>query len=383
MTPAQSKMEPERLAELLPTLPGLDRVREAASGLKAYLVGGTVRDLLLGRQRADIDVAVEGGGVDQLARRLGGTARAHERFATAIVRADDLEVDLVATRSETYARPGALPEVAPAGLLEDLARRDFTVNAMAVPLNAEPELIDPHGGLRDLGRGELRILHDGSFVDDPTRALRAARYSARYGLELEPATAGRLRETDLGTVSRQRVEAELRKLAAEPEARTGFGLLAEWGLFELEPGALDLIGAVSELTGGGRWARIADRGEAILAAALGRGIEEARRLAIAAPARPSQAVELAGRHSGVELTLARALGAEWLDRYASDWRRVRLEIDGDDLLAENIPEGPAIGRGLAAALSAKLDGEVSGRDEELRAALRAARETPPREGANS
>ncbi len=383
MTPAQPNMEPERLAELLPTLPGLDRVREAASGLEAYLVGGTVRDLLLGRERADIDVAVEGGGVEELARRLGGTARVHERFATAIVRTDDLEVDLAATRSETYARPGALPEVAHAGLPEDLARRDFTVNAMAVPLNAEPELIDPHGGLSDLGRGELRILHDGSFVDDPTRALRAARYAARYGFALEPATAERLRETDLGTVSGERVEAELRKLAAEPEVRTGFALLAEWGLLELEPGALDLVGAVSELAGGGPWATIADRGQAILAAALGRGIGESRRLAMATPARPSEAVELAGRHSGVELTLARALGAEWLDRYASDWRGVRLEIDGDDLLAEGVPEGPAIGRGLAEALRAKLDGEVSGRDEELRAALRAARETPPRDGANS
>src|SRR3989475_7626453 len=104
------KIEPEALGERLAALPGIERLREAAAGLPAYLVGGAVRDLLLGRSRADLDVAVEGE-VVELARRLGGEVRAHERFATAAVRVDGLEVDLAATRSETYARPGALPEV--------------------------------------------------------------------------------------------------------------------------------------------------------------------------------------------------------------------------------------------------------------------------------
>ncbi len=378
MNTAQPKIEPERLAELLIAVPGLDRLREATSGLAAYLVGGTVRDLLLGWDRADIDVAVEGGGVEELADRLGGTLRVHQRFDTATVRADGLEIDLAATRTETYARPGALPEVGPARLPEDLARRDFTVNAMAIPLATEPELIDPHGGLRDLERGELKILHERSFVDDPTRALRAARYSARYGFTLEAATAERLRDTDLGAVSRDRVEAELRKLAAEPEARKAFALLAEWGLLELEPDATELIGAVSELLAGGSWAAVANRDQAILAAALGRGVGDARRLAATTPARPSEGVELAGGHGGVELALARALGAEWLDRYLAEWRAVRLEIDGDDLLAEGIPAGPAIGRGLAEAIRAKLDGEVSGPAEELRVAVTAARQSPHR-----
>jgi tRNA nucleotidyltransferase (CCA-adding enzyme) len=374
MTAPRPKIDPSLLPERLLALPALDRVRAAAAGLDAYLVGGSVRDLLLRRERADIDVAVEGDAVDELARRLGGAARTHERFATATVRTDGLEIDLAATRAETYARPGALPDVSPAPLTEDLARRDFTMNAMAVPLATPTELVDPHRGLRDLERGELRILHEGSFVDDPTRALRAARYAARYGFTLEPATAERLREAHVEAVSRDRQEAELRKLAAEPAAAKGFALLSEWGLLELEPDAPGLIEAVLELLGAPPWAAIAERDEAVLRAALGRGIAEAHRLAQVTPGRPSEGVALARGRSGAELALARALGAGWLDRYASDWSRVRLEIDGDDLLAEGIPEGPAIGRGLTEAMRAKLDGEVSGADDELRVAVRAARE---------
>jgi tRNA nucleotidyltransferase (CCA-adding enzyme) len=373
MTPSSPKIEPERLVERLGALPGIDRLREAAAGLEAYLVGGTVRDLLLERDRTDVDVALEGDPME-LARRLGGEVRAHERFATATVRVDGLEIDLAATRAETYAHPGALPEVRPARLSDDLARRDFTVNAMAVPLASEPELVDPGGGLRDLRRGELRILHEGSFVDDPTRALRAARYAARYGFMLEPETASRLVNADLGTVSDDRVEAELGKLAAEPEAGRGFTLLAEWGLVELPPEAPQLIAAMSALVEAEPWATVAPREEAILAAALGRGLKEARRLAAATPSQPSEAVGLARGRGGVELALARAMGAEWLDRYLSEWRTVRLEISGDDLLAEGIREGPAIGRGLSEALRAKLDGELGGREQELAAALQAARQ---------
>ena len=112
MPPPKAKIEPERLAERLAALPGIERVREAATGISAYLVGGAVRDLLLGRERADIDVAVEGD-VAELVRRLGGEARAHERFDTASVRVGGLEADLAATRTETYARPARFPRCAP------------------------------------------------------------------------------------------------------------------------------------------------------------------------------------------------------------------------------------------------------------------------------
>jgi len=373
LSPAKASAHPESLPERLNALAGIERVREAASGLPAYLVGGAVRDLLLGRSRADIDVAMEGD-VGELATRLGGRVRSYARFATATVRVDGLEVDLAATRTETYARPGALPDVRPASLAEDLSRRDFTVNAMAVPLAGTPNLIDPHGGLGDLKRGELRVLHSASFIDDPTRALRAARYAVRYDFDLERDTQEHLRSTDLATVSSDRVVAELRKLAAEPEARRGFELLAEWGLLELLDGAGELIGRVAALVHDEPWRSVASRQDAVLAAALERGLGEAAELARAKPERPSEAVDLARGRPGVLLALARALGAEWLDRYVAEWRDVRLEIDGDDLLAEGIEEGPAVGRGLAAALRAKLDGEIAGREPELRTALAVARD---------
>jgi tRNA nucleotidyltransferase (CCA-adding enzyme) len=372
MTAQQRKIGPQGLAERLDALAGIDRARAAAAGLRAYLVGGAVRDLLLGLERADLDLAVEGDSLE-LARRLGGELRAHPRFQTATVRVDGIQIDIAATRAETYPRPGALPVVSPAGLGSDLARRDFSVNAMAVALSPESELVDPQGGLADLERGMLRTLHPNSLVDDPTRALRAARYSSRYGFELDPGTEAEVVAADLDTVSVERVDAELRKLARESEAARGFELLEAWGLIDLAADGARLAAAVGELLGAEPWTRIADPGDAVLAAALGRGMGAARRLADAKPSRPSEAVALARGLGGVELALGRALGAGWLDSYVSDWRSVRLDIDGADLLAAGVAEGPAVGRGLAAALRAKLDGEVAGPEEELRVALRAAR----------
>jgi tRNA nucleotidyltransferase (CCA-adding enzyme) len=372
MSSQGANIDLDRLPGLLGALPGVERVRAVAGDTPIYLVGGAVRDLLLGRTRADLDFAVEGDAA-ALGRRLEGDVRAHERFATATVEVDGVQLDLATARSETYPHPGALPEVRPASLSDDLARRDFTVNAMAVPLLGEPELIDPHGGRADLERGLLRVLHDRSFADDPTRARRAARYAARYGFELEPRTADLLRDADLATVSGERAEAELRKLAREPQARHGFELLRDWGLVDLGGDAPLLIGAVSELLDTEPWASFADREEAVLAVALGRDADAARALAAAAPERASEAVQLARGADPVTLAVARVSGAEWLDRYLADWRDVRLEIDGDDLMAAGIPEGPAVGRGLAAAMRARLDGEASGADEELRVALEAAR----------
>jgi tRNA nucleotidyltransferase (CCA-adding enzyme) len=369
--PAETNIDPSRLPERLDALPGIERVREAAAGLPAYLVGGAVRDLLLGRSRADIDVAVEGD-VHELARRLGGEVRAHPRFSTATIRVRGLEVDVASTRKESYPQPGALPVVSPAPLVEDLARRDFTINAMALPLGEPAALIDPHGGRADLDARRLRVLHPGSFRDDPTRALRAARYGSRYGLALEPGTARLLRDADLSAVSSDRTAAELRKLAAEPEPRRGFELAARWGLVALPDGAGELIERVAELAQREPWRRVVPAPDAVLAAARRVGLDEAEQLAEAAPARPSQAVRLARGRDGVVLALARALGGEWLDRYIAEWRDVRLEVDGNDLIAAGVEQGPAVGRGLAAALDAKLDGEATGRAEELRVALAAA-----------
>jgi tRNA nucleotidyltransferase (CCA-adding enzyme) len=353
--------------------PELDAVRRAAGERPVYLVGGAVRDLLLGRPRGDVDLVVVGEAAT-LAGALGAKVVEHERFATAKVRVGEHEVDIATARTEVYVRPGALPEVEPAASIEeDLGRRDFSVNAMAVPLTGEPRLIDPHGGRADLEAGLLRVLHPRSFADDPTRALRAARYAARFGFALEPETERLLRAADLATVSDDRREAELLRLAGEESAPRGFELLAEWGLVEPRRGGIELARAVVGLLEEPPWRGLVPRERALLAAALGPAGRE-QQLAAASPERASEAVSLARRHDPVELVLARALGAEWLDRFVAEWDGVRLEIDGEDLIAAGVAEGPALGRGLAAALRRKLDGEIEGHEQELAAALAAARE---------
>lgn len=353
----------------------------AAAREPVYVVGGAVRDLLLGRGRADLDLVVVGD-AGELAARLGAEPVEHERFGTAKVELEGHEVDVAMARTESYLRPGALPEVAPALDIEaDLARRDFSVNAIAVPVAEEVDPvagtapIDPFGGRADLEAGLLRVLHPRSFVDDPTRAIRAARYAARLGFELEPGTEELLRATDLGSVSADRREAELLRLAGEASAPRGFELLAEWGLVEPRPGGIELAGAVAQLLGRHPWSEAlapVGRGRVLLAAALGPAAGEAE-LAAIVPTCPSQAVEAARGRDRVELALARALGADWLDDYMQEWSAVTLEIDGTDLIAAGVPEGEALGRGLRAALRAKLDGEVAGREQELAAALAAAR----------
>jgi tRNA nucleotidyltransferase (CCA-adding enzyme) len=350
--------------------PELAAVRRLARE-PVYLVGGAVRDLLLGLPRADVDLVVEGDAA-ALAEQLGGARASHERFGTAKAEVEGHEVDLATARTETYPAPGALPVVTPAeGIEQDLARRDFTVNAMAVPLRGEPYLIDPHGGEGDLDRGLLRVLHERSFVDDPTRAIRAARYAARFHFSLEAATEALLREADLTTVSADRRRAELERLAAEERACEGFELLAEWGVIDLRPNGLRLMEAVGELLEKEHWAEEVPRERALVAAALGPpGAEEV--LASMWAPRPGEGVELAERRDPVELILARAMGADWLDSYLTAWRRVELEISGEDLLAAGIKQGPAIGRGLRAARHKKLEGQIRGREEELTTALAAA-----------
>ncbi|HWC28304.1 MAG TPA: hypothetical protein VG474_17060, partial [Solirubrobacteraceae bacterium] len=163
---------------------------EAAAAIDGvHLVGGAVRDLLLGREPRELDVVVEGD-VAALAARLaaGGERVAHDRFATATVRAGDCVWDLAGAREEDYARPGALPEVRAAGIEQDLRRRDVTVNALALDLATGELRTVPHA-CDDLRAGRLRVLHDESFVEDPTRLWRVARYAARLGFEPEPQTA--------------------------------------------------------------------------------------------------------------------------------------------------------------------------------------------------
>jgi tRNA nucleotidyltransferase (CCA-adding enzyme) len=353
----------EALAAAYPEL----AVMAAAAPDPVYLVGGAVRDLLRGRGRADIDLAVEGEPA-ALAAALGAEAVAeHPRFGTLKVEWGGEEIDIAAARRERYAEPGALPDVElGASIRTDMARRDFTVNAMAVPLSEPRDLIDPYDGQEDLRRGVLRVIHDGSFVDDPTRAIRAARYAARLGFELEERTGELIRATDLGTVTPERRASELRRLAEEETGVKGLELLAEWGVVRPRSGGLERAKAVEELLASSAWSEEADRADAILAAALGPEAGEGV-LAGAHPSRPSEGVALARGHDAVELVLARAAGATWLDDWLR-WREVSLEISGDDLTAAGLT-GPAIGEALAAALAAKLDGNAPTGADELRVAL--------------
>jgi tRNA nucleotidyltransferase (CCA-adding enzyme) len=169
-------------------------------GVALYLVGGVVRDLLLKRRNWDLDLTVEGDGIAfarLVADRYGAGLALFERFATArLTLRKGLKVDIASTRRESYAKPGALPDVQPASLPEDLYRRDFTINAMAIQLNSARFglLHDPYDGQQDLRAKAIRVLHEGSFIDDPTRIFRAIRFSERFGFHLEPKTSRLLKQ---------------------------------------------------------------------------------------------------------------------------------------------------------------------------------------------
>jgi tRNA nucleotidyltransferase (CCA-adding enzyme) len=403
----------EHLRERVRRLSGMGRLLPALEGLPpAYLVGGAVRDLLRGADGVDIDVAVEGDArsvARALADRLGGSAREHERFGTAKVLAGELTLDLATTRRETYPEPGALPEVSQASLADDLARRDFGVNAMALGITGDDlgHLYDPCGGVADLETGAVRVLHDRSFLDDPTRLLRAVRYETRLGFRLDPDTERLAREAvaagALGTVSGARIRDELMDLLGELGAPAAVARLRELEIDRALDPALDPDPQLVASAALGAVAIGADRAVAALAALIAAAPAEldlwladlhlpaARRDAAARAARvapriaatlrerehlPSELRALLETEPPEALALAMALGApaEQLLRWVEELRGVSLEISGDDLRAAGVPEGPALGRALDETLRRKLDGLVSGRDEELETALLLARE---------
>lgn len=208
-------------------------------GMGLYLVGGMVRDLLLGQSNFDIDLVVEGDApvlTGLLAQHAGGEVVTHHRFGTAKFRRGDLSMDLATARSETYARPGALPTVQPGLIGGDLSRRDFTINAMAVHLDLAGfgDLLDPFGGEKDLAGKMIRALHDGSFVDDATRMLRAVRYEQRFDFRLEPATEQMLRRdiSMLHTISGDRIRHEIELILKERAPEKPLGRAAELGLLQ-------------------------------------------------------------------------------------------------------------------------------------------------------
>ena len=375
----------------------LDALRALPCGARAldafgpedgvHLVGGAVRDLLLHRPPREIDLVVEGD-VDAAAERLGGTITAHGRFGTATVQTPDgCRFDLVRARRETYLRPGALPEVEPAGLDEDLRRRDVTVNAMALRLDGRLEAVP--GALDDLEAGVLRVLHDRSFVDDPTRLWRVARYAARLGFEVEPRTRALAHAADPSTVSGDRLGTELRLALREPDppaalraARDLNPRLLPDGFDPDPPRLADALGLLPD-DGRRDLVTLAAATAGVDTRALLRWLDDmgftaadrdlvaaASRYSTGAPLRAATTpAQIARAARGAPVEAVALAGGENARRWLDDLRHVRLEITGDDLLAAGVPQGPEVGERLRRALDRKLDGEVSGRAAELAAAL--------------
>jgi tRNA nucleotidyltransferase (CCA-adding enzyme) len=411
--------EPEAsLAGELRSVEALAPVFEAVAALGdraegVYLVGGTVRDILLGEHGFDVDIAVEGDAIAfarDLAQALGGRVTPHEKFGTAVVLyGDGGRVDVVTTRTEFYDAPAALPSVERAGLHEDLFRRDFTINAMAVSLKPADfgRLVDPYGGRRDLTAGVLRVLHNLSFIDDPTRIFRAVRYEARYGFRLDEHSArlarGCVEMGLVGDLSSARLRDELISLLEEPEAPHALVRLGQLGADRAVHPGLRADEEAERLLG----RALALRGEVgvdmpawrLGFAVLARGLEpnealgwlerlkvrrrDAGRIAGAAvvapriverlrsdrPA-PAEVVALADPYAPDAPLLALALDESLasLREYFGRLRGVRLEITGADLASLGLAESPRVGEVLAELRRRKLNGELDGRDSELAAA---------------
>jgi len=378
--------------------PLLDRVAPHLAGPVAA-VGGAVRDALLGRPHAhDLDLVVEGDALAlaaRVARALGVRALMHDRFGTATLELPHGEghVDLITARRERYAHPGALPEVEPGTLGDDLARRDFSVNAMALWVSgpSSGRLEDPHGGVEDLRAGVIRSLRDGAFPEDPSRVVRAARYAGRLGFRLEPATraaaAAAAPGLDWGA---HRVAEELRRLLGEADPAPALQVLRDLGAPGIRPHpaaaliALDVALAAGVAPGLPLWplrlgmvlephaGAVAVPGWAAgLAREVRAGADLAARIAVADA--PSEVDRLLRAAAPATALGALAAGASAVAQWWHGARSLELRIGGTDLVAAGVAPGPAIGRALAAVRAAVLDGAVDGREAQLELALAVAR----------
>jgi tRNA nucleotidyltransferase (CCA-adding enzyme) len=420
------------LLQRLRELPGGPELLDlAAPRDDVELIGGATRDLLLGRDPRELDVVVDGTAeafAEQIAsifdgRLAAGGVRcevdAHQRFGTASVRFGGGRIDVAGRRAESYAAPGALPAVRTGTPDEDLRRRDFTVNAVALSLGGPPRgqlRAAPHA-LDDLAAARLRVLHDDSFIDDPTRLLRLARYRARLGFQPDEHTAHLASQAiaadALATVSHARIGAELRLTLAEADPVGALQSLAQLGVLSALHEAIELDAPLARAALAALPPEADAWPDVLLLASLLlpadsydttdyetrlRGLldgfefpaaerERAVHSAILAPRvverlqrahGPSQVYESAHDAPLEAVALAAALAdAEGLDdaaesarRWLSELRHVGLQINGDDLLDAGIAAGPEVGRRLRHALERKLDGELGeGREAELNAAL--------------
>jgi tRNA nucleotidyltransferase (CCA-adding enzyme) len=406
----------------LPQLPGGRELLDlAAERNDVALVGGSVRDILLGRTPRELDVVVDadaGAFADALAGRLAdATVERHERFNTAVVRWPGGLLDVAMRRFETYAAPGALPDVQPGTTEQDLVRRDFSINAIAISLSGEGGLVSAPNALADIAARKLRVLHEQSFLEDPTRILRLARYRARLELEVEPHTAELAEQAvaadALHSVSGTRLGAELRLALDEPNPLAPLDELDRMGVLDaweqgvcfdryLAATALDvlpgdgdpelllcasmvvsLMRTLDEYTEGSVWAFLHDielptgRAQRVFSAGVtanyaARWLDDAETTGDLLDLLEGASVEglalaaaIAERELGPRSYTRRTI-EDWLERH----RHIRLHITGEDLLAAGLPEGPEIGRRLERVFAMRMTGRVEeDREAELSAAL--------------
>jgi tRNA nucleotidyltransferase (CCA-adding enzyme) len=404
----------DKLDAVEPLRPVFEAVQAVSGGFEGvYLVGGAVRDVLMGEPNFDVDIAVEGDGIalgQALAEALGGRVVPHDRFGTAIVVHEGGRVDVATARTEFYDSPGALPTVEQASIRQDLYRRDFTINAMAASLKGEDfgRLVDYFGGVRDLESGVVRVLHNLSFIDDPTRIFRAIRYENRYGLAMDAHTLALARacvEMNLvGELSSARLRDELQALLSEESVGDSVRRLAELGIdraihphLAADSESVQLIEKLDRVRAehtpeAPAWRlrlvalarrlhpdelyewferlklRRRDADRVADAVAVGPRLPEL----LADAVEPAEVRMLVQPHDpdGALFALAISEGAvrERLERYFADFRDVRLEISGGDLAELGLHESPRVGAILDELLRRKLNGELDGRESEIEAA---------------
>jgi tRNA nucleotidyltransferase (CCA-adding enzyme) len=396
-------------------------------GWRVFVVGGFVRDLLLGRRNFELDVMVEGEGIylaKVLSRLFGAKMISHEQFMTAVLyMPDGTRIDIATCRKERYKHPAALPEVEPATAEEDLYRRDFSINAMAIDISKERfgELLDVCGGLPDLESGLIRVLHERSFIDDPTRVFRAVRFEKRFSFSIESNTMRLLKEAIecgmLSLLTPDRIKHEWIRICSEENPQPHILRMEELDMLrwidsslsfrsQEQRLALSSIVSVEERLAGSnvsyeRWLLYL---MPLLDGATNEDIERlCRRYSISsrhlqaflqlsslddvlertrAKLSPSSLKRLLDRFNTEALIYALAkaisfgesheMAKEQLLAYLEKYRHERPDISGSDIIGAGIPAGPWIGTALDEALKVKLD-EGADRQRQLEVALKTAR----------
>ena len=386
-------------------------------GWSVFIVGGFVRDLLLGNENFDIDLVIEGDGIlyaEKLSEELGANLTIHRDFGTATLNlSENFKLDIATSRREFYPRPASLPHVKPAPLKEDLFRRDFTVNAMAISINPPDfgRLIDFFGGRRDLRERKVRVLHVRSFIDDPTRIFRAIRFEQRYNFCIEKVTERliklALREGVFQLLSGKRIKEELKQILEEDRPERNVYRMQKLGILKvIQPGIylnssremifdklIDTIARYEILTGekSKRWLiRLSvllkdltkeeienfcskysftrEERETILASSK-KADEIVERLTVP-EMKPSSIYYLLRSYPPEALILAMAIAKDDIVEkrivlYLSHLQKIELEITGDDLKKMGYKPSPEFSRILEETKKAKLDGLVKTVEEEV------------------